>query len=135
MRKRGLQVLASVILIILISLNANAQNVSKIQKAYQCIDSLVNNGTLPMTLDEAIFTALTNVPGNKSVNKINSEKSLTESCWPKAGCNVKTTAQAAIVYDHLRKDTKNITKWLLSKNGTISGFRWYLQITSDNNEV
>ena len=128
-----MQILASVLLIIFVSLNANAQNIDKVQKAYQCLDSLVN--TTNINLDEAIFSILANVPGNKSINLVQNEKSLSEWCWPKVGCNVKTTAQVAIAYHHLGKDTTNITNWLLSKNGTISGLTWFLQVTIDNNEV
>ncbi len=133
MRKRVIEILIFVLIIIGLTINVNAQNVDKVQKAYSCLDSLVGNTTL--TLDEAIFASLANSRIVKAEEKIKSEKSATESCWPKAGCNVKTTAQVAIAYDHLGRDTKDITKWLLSKNGTISGFSWYLQVTIDNSEM
>jgi len=110
-----------------------AEGIEKISKAYQCLDNLVN--TTQINLDEAIFAALANVPGNKSWSIISSEKSPSEFCWPKAGCTVKTTAQVALVYKQLGKETKNITAWLTSKNATVAGFTWYLQTTIDNNEV
>ncbi len=133
MMKRGLALLALFIIVIALSGFVKAEGIGKITKAYQCLDGLVN--TTQMNLDEAIFSALANVPGNKSWSIISGEKSPSEFCWPKAGCTVNATAQVALVYKQLGKDTKNITAWLSSKNATVAGFTWYLQTTIDNNEI
>ncbi|GEM_PF-703282 len=133
MMKRGLVLFTLFIVVIALPGFVRAEGIGKITKAYQCLDGLVN--TTQINLDEAIFTALANVPGNKSWSIISGEKSPTEWCWPKAGCTVKTTAQVALVYKQLGKDTKNITAWLSSKNATVAGFTWYLQTTIDNNEI
>src|SRR3989344_2709599 len=131
MKKRGILIFLFFAFAIMSSLNANA-SVESINKAYQCIEDLVKDTTI--TLDEAIFSALANVKNNKVMSVIDNERSTTENCWPKSACSVKTTSQVALVYDHLGRDTTNIIKWLKSKNATVSGFTWYLQVTIDNNE-
>lgn len=107
----------------------------KIAKSLQCLDSQVNSTAL--TFEEAVFSALARVPNQKVADKINSEKSMTEFCWPRSGCTTKETALALLAQNELRASTENITKiadWLKSKSKTSDELIWYLQITIDANE-
>src|SRR3989344_2291362 len=108
------------------------EETTQIDKAYGCLKDRINE-TVALSLEESVFSVLALGGNNKSIAKIEAMKSSSEFCWPSSGCTIKETAQVALAYDRIGRNTINITKWLLTKNGTASGLTWYLQIVTENN--
>jgi len=130
-------VLALVIVLVLsLSLGfvvAQESYIDEINSAFTCMDDKVDSTSL--SLEEAIFTALAGVENIEKANDtINSAKSASNECWPSSGCNIKDTAQVAIVKESVfDEDVGNITEWLLTKSGVTEELTWYLQITIEGN--
>jgi hypothetical protein len=131
MRKRvyGILVLFS---IILVSSFVISQTEEDINKAMQCLDDRVAAAS-SLSLQEAVFAALADVPHNKVAATINNQKSNSAECWPKSGCKIKDTAQVIIAKNSLDEDVSGAIAWLKGKTGSATGLTWFLQITPDNN--
>ncbi|MEK6850438.1 MAG: hypothetical protein AABX85_02605 [Nanoarchaeota archaeon] len=102
-----------------------------IDKGYKCLEDQVKNKS-GLSLQEAIFTTLALGSKQNLQDKINSEKSSSDSCWPKSGCTIKETAQVLLAQKRAGKSIENIEKWLLSKNSTSSDLNWYLEVDISN---
>lgn len=103
----------------------------KVDKAYTCLeDQLKAKTSSQISLQEAIFSTLALGYRESTMQKINDEEK--NSCWPKANCNVKETAQVMLTYQLIGRDYANIEKWLLSKNSTTGDLAWYLEIDATN---
>jgi len=122
------------IAVLLLVIPVYAQNATRsadvssldITKSYQCLENLVKSRP-SLSLQEAIFAslALGNV-GNASA-VIDREKSSTEDCWPRAGCKVKETAQVALAYKKMGRNTDGIKNWLSAHSGNAVDLTWYLE--------
>jgi len=136
MEKRALGLVLIVIGLVMFSGVVTGQDEAEdamIDKAYDCLKDKVNE-TASLSLEEAVFSVLALGANDKVMDKIEDSQSSSEMCWPSSGCTIKDTAQVALAYDRIGRDTSNITGWLLTKNGTASGLLWYLQIVTENNE-
>lgn len=102
---------------------------SKVDKAYTCLENKVKNNS-QLSLNEAFFSALALGSQTNSNKKIDSEKG--SNCWPKSGCKLKETALGLLSYSRMGKNTEDIERWLISKNGTAAELTWYLQIDISN---
>jgi hypothetical protein len=111
-------------LVIAADTNISVSTESK-DKGYACLEGLVNKSDI--TLQEAIFGVMAIGSKSNLVSKIDSEKSTT-SCWPKAACTIKDTAQAMLAYKRIGRSTSDIESWLSSKNSTVSELSWFLEI-------
>jgi hypothetical protein len=105
-----------------------------VENAYLCLEGKVANECDSLTIEEQIFSLL--ALSHKS--DIQSEcKSLldaelsSDGCWPKNGCNTKTTAQATLAYDNIRAPVEKQKEWLLSQKRTPENLEWFLQIDSN----
>lgn len=131
MNKRGLIILGFAVAFVLLfsSFALAAENDSAADNAYKCLESQIKNKTL--SLKEAVFSTL--ALGSKSglVDRIEADKDAS-SCWPKSACKIKETAQVALAYNRIGKDTSEIRKWLSSKNFTAPELKWLLQIDITN---
>ena len=91
-----------------------------IDKAYDCLNDKIAEKTCDkLSVTEKIFSSL-------AVGKCNSElrdDAKDGECWPKANCNIKTTAQAVLALK-----TSAAKDWLLDQKGNPSEVTWYLQI-------
>ena len=133
-------VLASLIFIIVLSsfvlADTNSSNATAVPtltadesstaKAYQCLTDQLGNKSA-FSLQEAVFGQLALGFQQKLQDKIDSEKKSDTSCWPKAGCTLKDTAQVLLLYDKLGKDTSGIKSWILSRNASMTDLDWYLE--------
>ncbi|MDO8460037.1 MAG: hypothetical protein Q7S74_02940 [Nanoarchaeota archaeon] len=106
--------------------------VAKVNKAYACLGSRINESTT-LSFDEAVFSALALDSSPKPLAVITAQKNAAAYCWPTNGCSVKETAQAGLIYNRLGNDTRNITNWLLTQVGSTSELKWYLQIVTQDN--
>jgi len=134
MRKRvflGLVVTLSVMIFASFAFSASSDYEDEINSAFSCLDNKVGSATL--SLEEAVFSALANVPDDKVNNTIVQKKNPNEFCWPSSGCDIKDTARVALAKLSMGESVGNITDWLKSKAGSTEDLTWYLQIIIDNN--
>lgn len=103
-------------------------------KGYACLKKQIDNKK-DLSLEEAIFSAL--ALGNYgNISKIvDNGKSASENCWPKNGCKLKDTAQVALAYQSMGKNTDGIKSWLLSKSKNAVDLAWYLEIGIENQKA
>ena len=109
----------------------SSEEVEDINKAFECLDNKVDRAT-SLTLEEAIFSALVDVPENIVEKTIDDEKSSSEECWPKSSCNAKRTGQVLLAKWERGENVNGIAEWLKSKNSTTTDLKWYLQVIIDN---
>lgn len=144
MKKRGLVVLFVALFMLNICFvlaQSNSSNTTAvetensddaIEKGYACLQDKVNAAG-NLSLQESIFSALALGNQEKLISEIEAEKKSNEFCWPKSSCKIKDTAQVAVAYNLIGKDTENIEKWLISKNGSAANdLTWYLQVDIQN---
>ena len=106
------------------------ENKDAIANAYTCLENNVKNASV--SFQEAIFSTL--ALGNKAnlIKVIDDNKKANDDCWPKEGCKLKETAQAALAYERAGKNTDNVEKWLLGKNASMNELSWFLEIDISN---
>ncbi len=98
---------------------------SKIDRAEQCLDDLIEDrGCDDLSSKEKIFALLTAGKCRSDVN----DDAKNDECWPKSGCEIKTTAQAILA---LKGDSK-AEDWLSEQNTTPTDLEWFLEIESAN---
>ncbi|MCX8158706.1 MAG: hypothetical protein N3D20_00190 [Candidatus Pacearchaeota archaeon] len=139
MRKRG-YVISIIIVFAILMANfsiaaTNESEVVSVDKAYKCLNEQIKKVGSNIGFQDAIFAQLAIGSVKETREKIESEKSSTENCWPKAGCKIKETAQVMLAYDRVGKSTSEIRKWLMSKNASASELIWFLEIDITNKEV
>ncbi len=140
MKKRELVMIICVLAIIsifpsVLALNETSgiSDTSIVTKAYQCLDNQIKEKVqTKLSLEEAIFSSLALGPQENLKATIESERRPGDSCWPKDGCKLKETAEVAIAYKRIGKDTTDIEKWLLSKAIITKDLDWYLEIDATN---
>ncbi|MDO8564164.1 MAG: hypothetical protein Q7R87_04095 [Nanoarchaeota archaeon] len=107
---------------------------SAADKAYACLKEQIDDKR-ELSLEEAIFSALA-VGNYGNVSKIiDNGKSASENCWPKNGCKLKETAQVALAYQSMGKNTDSIKSWLLSKSKNAIDLAWYLEVGIENQKA
>lgn len=132
MSYRGVFLLCLIVLSVSIVSAANASETDMWQKASTCLTEQVA-GKPSISFQEAVATILALGANTKALSVIDSEekKEGNGSCWPKAGCTIKDTAQALLALRQAGRSTTNAEQWLLSKNGTATDLAWFLEIDSD----
>ena len=101
---------------------------SKISQAYDCLKKRIDDKKCSaLNLEEKIFSLL--AVGKCQTELVNEKSS--EDCWPKSGCDIKSTALAGLALSKTSYNTQGIEEWLGSQNTTPTDVVWYLQIISD----
>jgi len=95
-------------------------------RAYKCLEDQVGTRT-DLSLQDAIFVELALGYKQNADDKIESERSSSAACWPKAGCTLRDTALVGLVYNRLGKDTQEIENWIIARNATLTDLTWYLE--------
>jgi len=134
MRKEGLKFLSFfVILLMLIGgvfaqleTDANGDGEDLVDKAYDCLNDRIDESTL--SLQDAVFSVLAVGADQKLLDKIDSEKSPNEDCWPKGGCKIRDSALVMLAYDRIGKNSDGVESWLKSKSVGVEDLDWFLQI-------
>lgn len=120
----------------LVAAAENDTEESKIDQAFQCLETTLNNKTVStLSLQESLFSILALGDNTRAVQKLDSEnRSVTtnQTCWPRASCTVKETAQALLAYQTLGRNTDKIENYLLSKSGPTTGLNWFILIDIEN---
>ncbi len=128
-----LEIFLLVILVFSFSVYAQADDTTKIDKAYTCALEKANGKCKDLTLEEQAFSLLAlsyQADVQDECKKALLDKSEDSKCWPKGSCKVKDTALAVLALKHVGGDTAQGVTWLLSKNSTPRDLTWYLQIDS-----
>ncbi len=137
MKKRALIIFGLFLFIVASGFVASADNESlenmteseRVDLAYTCLsDSIAEQNCSRLSLEEQIFSLL-------SVGECYDEvmdASRLEECWPKTGCDIKTTSLAVLALDNVNEDTSEAKDWLFSQNATPTNLNWYLEIESPN---
>ncbi|HLF53753.1 MAG TPA: hypothetical protein VI544_01100, partial [Candidatus Nanoarchaeia archaeon] len=130
MNKKGL-IMIGLALIFMFSLTsfAFAANETNVDNAYSCLESQIQDKEL--SLKEATFSLLAIGSKGNLAERVESEKD-PNSCWPKGACTIKESAQVALAYNRIGKDTSAVKGWLMSKTGTAGELRWLLEIDITN---
>ena len=110
------------------------QNLSKIEKAFECLEEQVEGNCDSLSIPEISFTILA-TPKNSIMEECKdsliSKRSSQGDCWPSGNCNIKDTAIAVLAMDHLGQNTDDAEEWLLNQNRTATDLIWYLEQDSD----
>jgi len=112
--------------------NVNTNNAH--EKGYACLKDQIDDKK-ELSLEEAIFGALALGSYGNVSKVIDNGKSASENCWPKNGCKLKDTAQVALAYQSMGKNTDGIKSWLLSKSKNAVDLAWYLEIGIENQKA
>jgi len=132
MSKGGLAVLlVSVAFIVLLAgFSVAANETASESKAYSCLEDQISaRGNL--SLKEATFGVLAIGDKSSMISKIEAQKDA-KSCWPKGACTIKESAQVALAYDRVGKDSSEVKSWLLSKNASATELKWFIEIDIPN---
>jgi hypothetical protein len=106
----------------------NMTEEERVSLAYDCLyDSIQEKNCSRLSLEEQIFSLLAIGECYDEVM----DASRLEECWPKTGCDIKTTALAVLALDNANQDIEKAKDWLLSQNATPTDLNWYLEIESD----
>jgi len=111
----------------LLQAQENSTEKAKVEKAYDCLKEKVEGNCDSLTTEEKIFSLM-------AIDECEEEligDSSSEECWPFGNCNLKTTAQAALVLNNAGKDVDKAQQWILSQKKATSELVWYLQIESN----
>jgi len=116
-------------------------NDARIDLAYECLSHKIGNLTSDdddeiseadcrkMTSEERAFTVMST---GECVDELIDESRNDGLCWPKANCDVKSTAQAIWALDSDGRDTEKAKNWILDQKSVPKDLIWYLQIETAN---
>lgn len=134
MRKREILCVFAVLIVLIFTMgvlgaetNDTSADKDSTEKAYDCLTSKVGNRT-DLSLQEAIFATLALGYQKNLLRVIEDNEKTSEHCWPKGGCKLQDTAQVALAYERIGKNTDDIAKWLISNNATPTELKWFLEI-------
>ncbi len=111
----------------------NQVNTNVIDKAYQCLQTQINNrDPNSLSLQELVFGVLALGGSNSNlVSKIEG-KVVGGDHWAETTSSIKDTAQVLLAYKRISKNTDSIRSWLESNKRTATDLTWYLEIDIDN---
>ncbi len=102
-----------------------ADEVDQFEKAYTCLSSTVSQrGCSALSFDEKVFS---NLASELCTQELLADSYNSNQCWPKSGCNVKSTSQAILALKD-ETDTLKAQNWLLQQTSTPQDIDWYLEI-------
>ena len=104
----------------------NATEESQVEDAYTCLETRINQtGCSTLNFDEKVFSYLA---AGECGSELSSEN-LSNQCWPKSGCKIKSTAQAILALNKKANTTK-AENWLLTQTAIPTNIDWFLEIES-----
>lgn len=101
-----------------------ADELAQVESAYTCLDSRINaTGCSSLKFEEKVFSYLAS---GDCGNELSLEN-LSNECWPKSGCTLKSTAQAILALNSNANTTK-AENWLLRQTSSPTNIEWFLEI-------
>jgi len=104
----------------------SSYNLPTSNKIYSCLNDKINNKCSSLSVEERIFSLLALSQCKAEIK----DESDNGECWPKYGCDVKTTAEAILALKKSNSVTKEMKDWLKAQTKNPSELEWYLQIES-----
>lgn len=93
--------------------------------ARSCVrDKVEDRGCSSLGIEDQVFSLLSTGQCKSNL----SSKSINGECFGVNSCNVKHTAQASLALDNAGVKTDNYTSWIRSRNTTVSGLDWFVQL-------
>ncbi len=103
----------------------------KVELGYSCLEKSINQtGCSSLNFEGKVFAYLASGLCGKEL----SEDNQSNQCWPKAGCKLKSTAQAILALNK-KTDMELAEKWLLKQTAVPSGIDWFLEIEVPSGET
>ncbi len=133
-KKVGVIVLICLFLMLVSFVSAEI-NQTKVDEAYECLESKVEGKCNTKEIQEIALTLLSN-PSSNTITECKESlisKKSEEACWPVDRCTVKETASAVIALNYLGEDTSDAESWLLNQTMVSDDLIWYLE--QDSNEA
>ncbi len=111
----------------------SSTNLTMMEKGRKCVQNQIDDkgGCSELSFQEKVFS-LASIGSCKG--DLLDEKS-TEGCFPKGGCEVKSTAISLLALKNTNSDISGIGDWISSQNKTASDMTWFLQITPEVEET
>lgn len=139
MFKKGVIIVLVLLLSSLVIAQNNQSNSTSIQsnsnvidKAYQCLQTQVNNKEQSsLSLQESVFGVLALGGNSKLISSIES-KSVNGNHWADTPNPIKDTSQVLLAYKRAGKNTAPIVTWLESNKRTATDLSWYLELDIEN---
>jgi hypothetical protein len=107
-----------------------ASEEDQVQKAYSCLETRINqtNCSTSFSFEDKAFSFL--ATGDLRCQKEIMLQNLSNQCWPKSGCDVKSTAQAILGLNVKEINTTKAENWLLTQTAIPTDMDWFLEIES-----
>jgi hypothetical protein len=127
MKREVIFIFMFLFLLISISL-VYASEEEQVAKAYACLEGKINqSGCSTFSFEEKVFSFLAT---GKCQNELMLEN-LSDQCWPKPTCKIKSTAQAVLALNKEVNTTK-AENWLLTQTAIPTDMDWFLETESLN---
>ncbi|MFH1586159.1 MAG: hypothetical protein ABIB79_05310 [archaeon] len=116
-----------------ISVDDSDDEKTKIAKAYECLEDMIDDQDCDsLASEERIFALLATGKCRSDVK----DDSDDNECWPESGsCEIKMTAQAILALDNAHSNTDDAEEWLIEQHTTPEDLYWYLQIENPDGET
>ena len=103
-----------------------ADEETQVELAYECLQNRINQtGCSSLSFEQKVFSLLA---VGKCLDEVIAEN-LSNQCWPKSDCKIKSTAQSIFALNEGTNTTK-AENWLLSQTDIPTGIDWFLEIES-----
>lgn len=101
-----------------------ADESQQVEKAYSCLETRINQTKCSsLNFEEKVFSYLASQTCGSELSLDN----LSNQCWPKSSCKIKSTAQAVLALNK-KVNTTKAENWLLSQKAIPTGIDWFLEI-------
>jgi len=112
---------------------SNFSESDMIDNAYTCLDNrIAEKECKNLAINELIFSTWATGECASELKDAAQTSDDELECWPKGGCDVKTTAQAMLALDINKKDSDKITEWFNEQRIVPKDVEWFLQIDTEN---
>ena len=109
----------------------------EIDKAYTCLkfglgDDCGNTASTEQNVFSLLAMAYDSSTQSDCVDHLEGKKK--DDCWGKTGsdsCNIKSTAQVILAFDHVGKNVDDYVDWLLSKRKLVDELDWFLEVDAN----
>ena len=125
MKKEGIVIFLGIFLV-LSACFALAQEDTKVKKAYECLNNLVEDKCEQLSVEEKAFTAMATGDCISELVEVSKD----DECWPDSGCKVRDTALSVMALKRNSKNTDKPESWLLNHTEAPKDLIWYLEIDS-----
>lgn len=112
---------------------SNVSESTMVNDAYSCLNDRIDEKKCEnMAMSELIFSTMATGECEDELRDAAKTSGDELECWPKGGCDIKTTAQAMIALDIEQRDSEKIIEWFNERRIVPKDVEWFLQIDTIN---